>query len=56
MKIGETDRFHWHPWFAVWPIRVGNAVIWLEWVERRWDRDDLAGPLHGYRNQFRRAS
>ena len=38
---------HWHKWFAWHPIRVGEEIVWLEWVERFYA--DVSGGLEsGY--------
>ena len=29
----------WTPWFAWRPVRAGNALVWLEWVERKRSHD-----------------
>lgn len=31
----EFDRYQWHKWFAWYPVKVGEAVVWLETVECR---------------------
>jgi hypothetical protein len=35
------EKLAWHPWFAWHPVVIGNAVVWLETVERRAHRDVL---------------
>jgi hypothetical protein len=40
-RIDFGDR-PWHRWFAWYPVRVGDAMIWLEYVERKTEN------FHGY--------
>jgi hypothetical protein len=30
-----TNLCDWHPWFAWYPVEVGNEIVWLESVERK---------------------
>ena len=42
----------WHPWFAWWPVCVGNHDCrWIEWVERRAERFSRydGAPIFEYR-------
>ena len=27
----------WKRWFAWYPVRVGDDIVWLEWIERKVD-------------------
>lgn len=35
MRSKLRDREIWHPWFAWFPVRVGDARVWLEVVDRK---------------------
>lgn len=41
---GLAPRFHWHSWFAWYPVVVDKEWIWLEFVFRKrfWDWEDYA--------------
>ena len=30
----KDDNPVWHDWFAWRPVRIGDRVVWLEWVRR----------------------
>jgi hypothetical protein len=31
----QPHRSDWVRWFAVLPVRIGNQLVWMEYVERR---------------------
>lgn len=40
-RLAESKR-KWSKWFAWYPVRIGDELVWLETVQRRivWDRVD----------------
>jgi hypothetical protein len=42
-----------HRWFAWYPVTLRNGrLVWLRFVERKWDNGDATGELHW---RYRRA-
>jgi len=35
MKKDDGQKYHWHKWFAWYPILINGNFIWLKFVERR---------------------
>lgn len=46
--------YEWSRWFAWRPVEVGSKVVWLEWIERRWDPDRLDACWANVVREFRR--
>lgn len=36
MRWKIQDMKEWHRWFAWYPVKVGDTLYWLEYMERRW--------------------
>lgn len=61
MRLKWRDKELWYRWFAWHPVVMSNSIIWLQYVERRWnpgfnlvaihpdDRGEYAGAWE-YRN------
>lgn len=46
-KTPEKDKTQWHDWFAWYPVRIGDQVVWLETVQRRGTETVVATYDHG---------
>ena len=33
--VKELHKPYWHPWFAWYPVHIGETCVWLETVWRR---------------------
>ena len=29
----------WNPWFALYPVRIENTMVWWEWIERKFNTE-----------------
>ena len=34
-KTQKKDKTQWNDWFAWYPVRIGEDLVWLETVQRR---------------------
>lgn len=37
MRSKILDEENWRDWFAWYPIQVGDELVWLEKIQRRWN-------------------
>jgi hypothetical protein len=46
----RTELSQWHPFFVLWPRRIGNRCVWLHVVRRkiRFQEDDYSGSWYKY--------
>lgn len=47
-RAKRLRKFHW--WFAWYPVRIGDYIVWGQWVIRRYDPEGRASP--GGRHHF----